>query len=349
MNDSLETYRVVTSSGPMQLDPNDGYVLPHEHLLIDMRVYWEGSGRWDELDEADQQLTLETQHAHRRLPQGTTRENLVLADWYIAAKELRQAKDTGCQLIVDLTTQGLDPQPGLAVKSCELAGLPVVVSVGRYLGHALGGNESELSVPELADRWLAQIEAGIEGLSVGMIGEIGTSAEISPVEEVSLRAAAKVQSRTGLPLNIHVDPFGRQGHKVLDILEAEGAALTKVALSHCDGDIDVEWLASLAGRGAYVEFDLFGTNQDWTILGRGFNNDDERINAIQRLVEMGHLDRVLMSHDICMKNSLTRYGGWGYGHLGKRILPSLDDVVGEDARIQLSATNPLRYLSTNHQ
>ena len=348
MDDGDQKFRVRTSAGPKFFDATNGYVLPHEHVLVDLRGYWEGTGRWDELDDSDAALTLETQHAHRRLPQGTTRENLVLADWYVAAKELRRAKENGCQLIVDLTTFGLDPQPVLAVKSCDLAGLPVVLPVGRYLGHALSTEHSDLSVSALTDHWVEQIDTGLDGLSYGIIGEIGTSAEISPVEEISVRAAARVQARTGLPLNIHVDPFGRQGHNVLDLLEQEGAALTKVALSHCDGDIDVDWLATLASRGCYVEFDLFGTDHEWTILGRGFNSDVERINALTRLVELEFLDHLLISHDICMKSALKRYGGWGYGHLGDEILPALDEQIGMDARIQISATNPLRHLSTDY-
>jgi len=338
-------FTVLTSAGPHVFSPDDGHVLPHEHVIIDMRVYWEGDGPWDALDPPQRALTPMTTDAHRRRPQGTSRENLVLVDWYVAASELAAAAEQGCQLVVDLTTDGLDPQPSLALKAFELAGLPVVLPVGRYLGHSLDEHERRRDAGELADAWLRRIEERPHGHAIGMIGEIGTSAEISQVEETSLRAAARAQRSSGLPVNIHVDPFGRQGHLVLDVLEEEGADLEKVALSHCDGDIDVEHLASLAARGAYVEFDLFGTGPDWVILGRGFNDDAERLDALVRLVELGHEHRILLSHDICMKNSLVRHGGWGYGHIGARILPALDELLGEDLRIALSAVNPLRHLS----
>jgi phosphotriesterase-related protein len=314
-------------------------------VLLDMRVYWEGPGRWDELDEPGQALVPSSYDAHRRLPQGTSRENLVLADWYVAASELREATSNGCQLLVDLTTTGLRPNRAATVESCRLAGLPVVLPVGRYLGHALEESEIGRTVEELCDEWNRTIDEGVEGYQVGIIGEIGTSAEISSIEDVSLRAAARVQARSGLPLNIHVDPFGRQGHTVLDVLEHEGADLGKVALSHCDGDIDVEWLAGLAKRGAYVEFDLFGTDPEWVILGRGFNADAERIRAIVELADRGLADRLLLSHDICMKNSLLRYGGWGYGHVGRTVLPALDAALGESVRVQLASVNPLRFLA----
>lgn len=338
------TYSVITSGGTRSFSAHDGYVLPHEHVIIDMRVYWEGEGPWDAVDEPTQALSAHTLFDHRRLPQGTSRENLVLSDWYVAATELAAARRNGCQLVVDLTSYGLDPQPRIAMRAFDVAGLPAVLSVGRYLGHSLGEEQSRKSVGALSEDWLAQIEHGMDGYEVGMIGEIGTSAEISPTEEISLRAGARTQAASALPLNIHVDPFGRQGHKVLDILEQERADLSKVALSHCDGDLDVAWLSSLAERGCYVEFDLFGTNREWVILGRGFNTDDERMAGIAALLERGHVERLLLSHDICMKNSLKRYGGWGYEHLGGSVLPRIDKEFGRDVRIALSAVNPLRHL-----
>ena len=339
-----ESYTVMTSAGPRTFDPRDGHVLPHEHVIIDMRVYWEGSGPWDVLDQPEQALTPLSAARHHRLPQGTSRENLVLADWYVAATELRAAREAGCQLVVDLTTHGLDPQPGLAMKAFDLAGLPAVLSVGRYLGHAVGEGDGARPVEDLAEEWTRQVHEGLDGYRVGMIGEIGTSAEVSPVEERSLRAAARTQTATGLPVNIHVDPFGRQGHRVLDVLEEEGADLTRVALSHCDGDLDVEWLASLASRGCYVEFDLFGTDHEWVILGRGFNDDEERLTAISDLWDRGHGERILLSHDICMKNSLLRHGGWGYAHIGSTVLPQLEARLGAEATHLMSAVNPLRHL-----
>jgi phosphotriesterase-related protein len=343
--DEPQTFEIITTGGRQTFGERDGYVLPHEHIMCDLRVYWEGPGGWRDLDTFDQALGPATYDAHRRLPQGTSRENLVLADWYVAALELGDAKDNGCQLVVDLTIEGVGPQHRLSARSAEMAGLPLVVSVGRYLGHALTEEQVAAKAEDVAAGWLNQIEEGIEGLAVGIIGEIGTSAVIGPAEMVSLRAAAQTQVESGLPLNIHVDPFGRQGHNVLDVLEQEGADLSKVALSHCDADIDVDWLASLADRGAYVEFDLFGTGPEWRILGRGFNSDRQRLDALSRLVEQGLGERLLLSHDICMKNSLRRHGGWGYGHVGRTILPQIEHELGSDVQHLLSTLNPLRYLS----
>jgi len=341
---AMADYRVITANGPKVFSDSSGYVLPHEHILLDMRVWWEGAGAWSELDEADESVGVEALDRLRRRPVGTLRENLVLSDWYLAAKELRVARDTGCELVVDLTTNGLDPVPRLARKAADLAGVDLVVPVGNYLSEALSASERDRTVEELEHDWLESIETGVDGCSVGIIGEIGTGAEVTPPERRSLQAAARTQIRSGLAINVHLHPYARRGLEVLEILEQAGADLTRVALSHCDGEVDVAWLTELLRRGCYVEFDLFGTNPEWEIAGKGFASDAQRVDALEELCSAGYEDRLLMSHDICMRNSLRRYGGWGYAHLATRVFEVLDERLGQSIRRRLSASNPLRLI-----
>lgn len=340
-------YRVITAHGPKALSDSTGYVLPHEHTLLDMRVWWEGRGPWSELDEQGESVDTEALDQLRRRPVATLRENLVLSDWYLAAKELSLAHDTGCKLVVDLTTNGLAPVPHLARKAADLAGVDLVVPVGNYLSEALPPAERDRTVEELEHDWMNGIENGVDGCSVGIIGEIGTGEEISPAERRSLQAAARVQRRSGLAINVHLHPYARRGLEVLEILEHAGADLARVALSHCDGEIDIAWLTRLLRRGCYVEFDLFGTNPEWQIAGKGFASDAQRVDALEQLCSAGFEDRLLMSHDICMRNSLRRYGGWGYAHLATRVFEVLDKRLGQHTRQRLSSSNPLRLIELN--
>lgn len=344
MSGAARPYRVITAHGPKEVRADGGYVLPHEHVLCDLRVWWDGEGPWDALDEPGQAVGPEMLDALRHRPQGILRENLVLSDWFLAASELRFACETGCQLVVDLTVNGLSPVPHLARRAADLAGLDLVVGVGNYLDPALRPEEREDAVEVLEERWAASLEGGVDGCAVGIIGEIGTSERITAAERRSLQAAARVQRRSGLPMNVHLHPYARRGLEVTDVLEEAGADLRRVAYSHCDGEIDVEWLDALLRRGAYVEFDLFGTGPDWEIAGRGFASDSERVDAVVELCERGHLERLLLSHDICMRNSLRRFGGWGYAHLAERVFEELDRRVGEEARRRLTCVNPLELL-----
>lgn len=338
-------YRVRTTGGVTALSPAGGHCLPHEHIVLDLRVWWEGADAWNALDEPGIDAVPELATDVARAPQAVTRENLVLADWYLAAKELRAARQAGCQLLTDLTVHGLDPQQHLAAKAAALAGLQLVLGVGRYLEPTFGEAERAASVEELTDRWCAQAEEGFSGLLPGVIGEIGTSPELADAEVVSLRAAAQTQQRTGLPVNVHVHPYARRALDVLRLLDTAGADLSRVAISHCDGEIDVGWLLGLLRSGCYVEFDQLGTGPWRLIEGRGYPTDAERIAAIAALAEAGYADRILVSHDICMRSSLLRYGGHGYAHLGRTFAPQLAKAVSDEAAYLITCVNPLAFLS----
>lgn len=87
-----------------------------------------------------------------------------------------------------------------------------------------------------------------------------------------LEAAANVQRETGAPLLIHLDPWGRAGHDALDIAEAAGADLERVALCHLDPTLpDTTYHRSLAERGATVCYDIWGDEDEYG--GKGMPTD----------------------------------------------------------------------------
>lgn len=337
------TYEIQTASGRQTIDSAHGYVLPHEHVLVDVRVWWEGPGEWDDVDH-DEPSVVNCLDQLRSLPQAVTRENMVLSDWYVASKELSAARRSGCGLLVDLTTEGLDPQPGLVMRAAELAGIDIVFGVGRYLADTLAEAEREASAEELADKWTMLASGETDGWHRGIIGEIGTSEELAPCEVVSLQAAVLVQQRTGLAINVHLHPYARQALTILRILEETGADLSRVALSHCDGELDIDWLERVLASGCYVEMDMFGTGPDRLVQGRGYPSDNERADAVQILADRGWLDRLLLSHDICHRNSLATFGGWGYSHLATEVQPKLAGLMDHDSVLHIMRTNPLRLL-----
>lgn len=337
-----QLFVVRTAYGPKTLSSDGGAVLPHEHVMVDARVWWEGPGDWFALDPPG-----EAQRDHERIahePQAVIRENMVLSDWYLAAQELRLARDSNCQLVTDLTVQGLDPQHQLAVRAADLAGLDVVLGIGRYLESTLDETERAKPVGQVADEWLSTVHTGFDGLLPGIIGEIGTSETITSTEEISLRAAAQVQKSCGLPINVHVHPYTRQALAAIAVLEAEGADLSRVAISHCDGDLDLAWLRQLLTTGVHVEMDMFGTGPERLVAGRGYPSDDQRVTALVELCEQGFSAQLLLSHDICHRNSLHRHGGWGYDHISRVIVPKLSEHLDDDAVRQLTSENALRLL-----
>jgi phosphotriesterase-related protein len=338
-----QMFSVRTASGMRTISAADGYTLPHEHVLIDNRIWWRGEGDRNVLDPEGVDLANMLEEVVRA-PEQTARENLVLCDWYVAAKELRLASKTGCQLVVELTSGGLDPHPDLAKRAADLAGIEMVLGVGRYIADSLSDVERQLSVEQLSDQWLRDCALGVSGSKPGIIGEIGTGRTIEEVEKKSLKAAARVQVATGLAINVHLHPYARQGLAALQILEDAGADLSKVALSHCDGVLSGDWLLQLLERGCYVEFDFFGTSPDQAFEESAYPSDIERIAMLSELCERGWGRRLLLSQDICHRDSLVANGGTGYGHLGTTVRPLLEESIGHEMTQQIMAENPLRLL-----
>ena len=221
----------------------------------------------------------------------------------------------------------------------------MVISSGRYLEPALPESEYAISEDELVDRWLAQIAEGYEGgFLPGVIGEIGTSWDITEVEATSLRAAGRVQAETGLPFNIHVHPFAKRALQAIGIAEKAGADPSRIAISHLDCEIDLPQLEDIMRAGAYIEMDNFGTGRTRFVNGDAYPDDDERLDAIEHFLAGGFGPQLLLSHDINHRNSLVANGGWGYRHIAHTVHGRLVERFGEATAVQLTAHNPLAFL-----
>ena len=78
---------------------------------------------------------------------------------------------------------------------------------------------------------------------------------------------------------------------------------------------------------------------------RQYPNDEQRIATIARLVGDGLAASLTLSHDVCYKTDLTRWGGDGYGHVPRNIVPRLRLAGVPDAAIdQMLIENPRRLL-----
>ena len=103
--------------------------------------------------------------------------------------------------------------------------------------------------------------------------------------------------------------------------------------------------AKLAARGCTLAFDTFGKQSYYATRGRQYPSDEQRIATIARLVADGLAGSVTLSHDVCYKTDLTRWGGDGYGHICRNIVPRLEghgvSVGGDPAD---AGRNPRRLL-----
>jgi len=300
-----------------------GITLGHEHLLIDLR------GLWDSPPPArahlvDQEPTLQNRGELMRNPYDS-RPNLLIDDPELSFRELMYYKAAGGQGLIDMTTVGTKPDPEALRALAQRTGLHVVAGCGYYRQPVLPEEIHDRSAEEIAGDLLRWLTEGMYGTTIqaGLMGELGTSSPIYPFEERQLRAAARVQRQTGASINVHPLIWGHEHLHILDILEEEGADLSRVTVSHCDELIEPEWHARIAERGAVLSFDTFGSE---TFFDRSFAQeprDTDRIACLLRLLEQGYATQITLAHDICTRLQFRHYGGWGWDHLLTNIVPRL--------------------------
>ena len=63
------------------------------------------------------------------------------------------------------------------------------------------------------------------------------------------------------------------------------------------------------------------------------------------MIDDGYLKQILLSCDLCLKNLMHKYGGWGYDHVLTNIVPMMQDegITDEQINIMLKE-NPANWL-----
>jgi phosphotriesterase-related protein len=247
---------------------------------------------------------------------------------------------------VDISSIGLARDPEALRRIARQTGMNVVMGSGYYIGAAQPPEARDMTVDQLAALIVAELRTGVgtTGIRPGVIGEIGLTDIANASDLRHLRAGARAQRETGAPLYIH-PPHREKGQAILDIVEAEGGVLAKTVLCHCGQTPDSpEYYHGIARRGAYIGFDQFGVN---LVAGGLFLPcDQERILQVKAQVERGNLERILISQDVCFKMCLVRYGGWGYGHILRNLLPFFHQAGMTSRQLDtLMIDNPARLLA----
>lgn len=294
-------------------------VLAHEHLLIDIRC-WHDDTHAPTRGLRNVSVTAETVDRIRQNPFASL-DNLVLDDEEAATEELALLQGHGDTLVIDVTPDSVGRDPERLARIAQESGLDIVMGCGPYIAESRPHDNPEWPPEHYRDALLAQLRTATPRPAV--IGEIGTSDPILPIEQSALRGAAQAQQLTGLPLYVHLHPFARRGHEALDIVQEAGGDLTKTILCHLDPQIPsgLDYHRSLLQRGATIAFDLWG---DEDVYGADrMPTDDERIAALLELIGNGFGAQLVHSHDVCLKSQLTRFGGPGYAHIPRVIRPRL--------------------------
>lgn len=327
------------------VDPGElGPTLMHEHLIWDIRTKVMA-------DDPDQGPEIDLCNCYR-INYGRLKVpgNLVLRCRDTAVAEVAEMRAAGGRTVVELTCGGLKPDPDGLAEVSRRTGSHIVMGCGHYVDEYQDRANETRTPDSFAAEMIGQVFGGAWGSQVcaGIIGEIGCQAPWTALEKRVMRGALAAQAETGAAINVHPGRHHDQPQEVADFIRAEGGDIERVVISHIDRTIfDVDRLLRLADSGCVLEFDLFGQEQGYYPLADiDMPNDAGRLRLIRALIDHGHLARVVISHDICYRTRLTRFGGHGYGHIYTNVVPMMRARGFSQAEIDaILIGNPRRLLT----
>lgn len=347
MTDSRSVGLVQTVLGPVPAAAL-GSTLMHEHVLASMASHWN-----EPADLADREIS------RRRLDLGLLwrvrvnhnllLDNCELLDRDLAARELELFHTAGGTTIVELSSVGLARDPEGLAELARRTAVNIVCGTGYYVAASQTTGTDDRGVEDLAGEMVHELYEGIgrSGIRAGAIGEIGVSEPMAPFERAVLLAATKAQRTTGALLVVHPGAGTASIRAIADLLEAERADATRVVLSHADERLrgDSAALLALLRRGFTLGFDTFGREGYMPWRKRQHPSDAQRIETLVTLVAAGFGGQIVLSQDLAWKHELAAFGGQGYGHVLRNIVPRLrDSGVPEEAIHRMLVENPRRLL-----
>ena len=342
-----------------------GITLPHEHLFADITTLVEAPDEASLRARAYQPVSLENL-GWVRYNYFRNFDNSVLNDEDTALSELDLFRRAGGGTIVDVTTVGIGRDPIALARVARASGVNIVMSTGWYVDPTHPPSVSAASDEELVNRMVTEIREGAvlerpsapghdvtrsdvhTDVRAGVI-KIGCTYPLTVDEKRVIHAAAEAQRQTGAAITFHVGRDDRSAEEIIGVLKEAGADMEHTVLGHLELRIELlETLDRVAASGCFLEFDMFGHESSYfPNAKRDMPNDAQRLDLLEHVKELGLLDRLLISHDICNKHRLSRYGGHGYAYIVECVAPRMRAERGfTEAEVRtILVSNPARALA----
>ncbi|MCC7463142.1 MAG: aryldialkylphosphatase [Gammaproteobacteria bacterium] len=339
--------KVLTVRGPVEPSAL-GRTLMHEHVFVNFQLAIpDPPNPATAAEMSREKLSLDNLAAVRA--GFWNADNDFLGNFNEARLELMDYKAIGGGTVVDVSSIPIGRDPRGLFRISIATGLNVVMGGGWYQKRYFPLNMDRLSVEEMTARIVRDIVEGVDGTGVrmGIIGEIGINGNpLTPNEIKSTRASARAARLTGAPMTFHVGGVGEEKFTVLDVVAAEGVDLQRVVMGHSNSlALDLPLARRVLARGVTIEFDWLGAlGSPGGFLGP---SDDFKVaKGMAQLIKEGYASQIVISHDICTKLQLRKYGGFGFTYIDDYFLPQLRQLGVSEADIdRIMIGNPARQLA----
>lgn len=350
LNSRIKNMSIQTVLG--KINRNElGIVTPHEHIFIDMKVFFSEPEEIGAKNIAYEKVTIDKLGVLKRNPFALL-DNVRLMDEETQYDELMYFKFAGGRTVVDATNFGIGRDPELLRRMSVKTGLNIIAGAGFYVEPSLPESVLDRSIEDIEKEIVGQLQIGIghTNIKAGIIGEVGVSHVMHPFEEKSLHASCRAQVQTGAPLLIHINPWSTMGLEAMAIISQYKIDPEKIVICHIDVENREDYIFNLLDMGVFVEFDNFGKEMATDLWdckpGSGrFATDWERVRLLKKMLDKGYCKQTLLSCDVCLKQLLHAFGGWGYDHVLTHIIPMAKELGATQSQIDcMIIDNPARWL-----
>ena len=297
---------LITTLGPKRAD-DLGLILPHEHVFVDLRT-------WDQ-------------------PGYAQAETADVID--LIAPEIARAQVAGVTALVECSTVGVGRRPDILKAVSEETGVPLVIPTGVYREPWIPDWIQTATEAELCDWMTRELSDEIrpDGVKAGWIKLSAGDDGMTECEAKVLRAAAAAGAATNAVIGSHTIR-GRVVRDQLKIIEEAGYSPERFIWIHTQAEPDFDLHVEIARRGGWIEYDAIGSDHV---------NDDYFLEHIQRVLDAGFGDHLLLSHDRGWYDPALPGGGTPkpFTYLSETFLPKLRQAgVDEPTIHQLTQLNP---------
>jgi phosphotriesterase-related protein len=308
-----------TVNGPIKKSEL-GFTLMHEHIFCDLRKPEKRHSLLNDNEEITIKNRFEVNYY-----QNKNQQNLILDEYETAIEELKIYKEFGGETIVELSTNGINPDPNKLSKLSQETGVNIILGTGCYTEDYLDEKTLNSSVEDLRILMSQHLYEGFDGTNIraGLIGELGCSWHLKETEKKTLHAALEIQDETGVTISIHPGRHRDSPQEIIKFLENFKVNPSKTIICHADRTLtNIEDILLILNKGYVLEWDFFGIETSNYWFGKfDLPTDYMRLDLILELIKKGFEEQITISHDICIRTRLSSYGGHGYSHLNKNVVP----------------------------
>jgi phosphotriesterase-related protein len=230
------------------------------------------------------------------------------------------AKEKGVRTVVDMTPSDFHRDPELVAEIASASGVNFIHATGAYWYTTIFFRSRDIET--VSDLFIHDINVGMNGTGIraGILKAATGADGMTPENEKCLRAIARAQLATGVPISTHADMGAHAGLAQVALFKEAGVDMANVVIGHCGDRDDVPYLEQLIDEGVVIGLDRFGLETQWP--------DEQRIDLLETMLRKGYASRMVVSHDTCAYGdfgppAFFSQPRWHWSNIVENVLPEL--------------------------